>query len=125
MDKSEGNLLAETTVGELWYGDKNRNSDPAKLYKIPGEQHVYVDNYEVGDDSIFKLTEDGLLQDGLYRNRYPNGNTELGCILHKRGDRVESIVNKLYKFSPSGGIRYFEQVCSKEDKNKYKEIFII
>ena len=116
MDKSEENLLAEKTVGELFYGDKNRNSPPAKLYKIPAEQHVYVHDTKYNYESIHKLREDGLLQEGLHRYRFPSGNTEIGSRLFRREDRIEDRVNKLYRFSSSGGIRYLELVWGKDDK---------
>ena len=116
MDKSEENFLAEKTVGELFYGDKNRNSPPAKLYKIPGEQHVYVDETNNNHDSIFKLREDGLLQDGLHRYRFPSGNTQIGCRIFWREDRIEDRVNTLCRYSSSGEIRYEEKVWGKEDK---------
>ena len=116
MDKSEENLLAEKTVGELFYGDKNRNSPPAKLYKIPGEQHVYVHNTKYNYEYIHKLREDGLLQEGLHKYRYDNGDTQIGCRIFRRGDIIEDREYRLYRFSSSGEIRYLVQVWCKEDK---------
>ena len=117
MDKSEGNFLFEKTYGELFYGNKNSNSAPAKLYKIPGEQHVYVHNTKYNYEYIHKLREDGLLQEGLHRYRFPSGNTQIGCRLFWRGDRIEDRQNILYRFSTSGEIRYEERVCGKGDKD--------
>ena len=73
MDKSEENFLAEKTVGELYFGDTDSNPDPAKLYKIPGEQYVYVHYTKHNRDSVSKLQDNGLLHEGLNRYRYPDG----------------------------------------------------
>ncbi len=68
-------------------------------------------------ECIFKIQEDGLLQDGIHRYKVPSGDTWIGYRLFWRGDRQENKQFIFYKLNSSGEIRYLEQVWGKNDKD--------
>ena len=65
------------------------------------------------------MNEDGQLQDGICRYKWPHGDTAIGCRFFRRGDRQEENLFMIYNFSsrPSGQIRYLERVLGKEEKS--------
>ena len=117
IEKTESNFYTTSTVGEIMYGDKSRNTTTVNIYRNSQEPFVLVHNLTDDHEYIHKLNDEGQLQEGIYRYKFPWGDTEIGCRLFWRGDRQEDKVFRLYKFSSSGEIRYFEQVWGNEDKS--------
>ncbi len=116
IEKTESNFYKTSTVGEIMVGDMSRNRDIVKVYRKSQEPFVLVHNLTDDHEYIHKLNDEGQLQEGIYRYKFPDGGTEVGCRLFRRGDRQESKVYRLYKFSSSGRIEFDERVAGKEDK---------
>ncbi len=103
------------------YGDKSRCSDTVKLYRISQEPFVLVHDLDDNDEYIYKIQEDGLLQDGICRYKFPDGDTQIGCRLFRRGDRQEDKKFRLLKFGSSGEIRYIEHIFCNPDYKFHPE----
>ena len=99
------------------YGDKRVSKAKVNLYRKSQEPFVLVHNIEENIEYIHKMNEDGLLQDGIHRYKWPDGDTALGCNLFWREDEQDENLFMLYNFSSSGQIRYLERVLVKEEKS--------
>ena len=117
IEKTQSNFYKTSTVGEIKYGDKSRNPATVNLYRKSQDPFVLVHEIENNHEYIHTIQETDLLKEGMYRYKFPDGDTWIGCRLFERGDRQEEKMFRLYKFSSSGEIRYFEQVWGKEDKS--------
>ncbi len=96
------------------FGDKSKEKATVNMYRVKDTKFVHChdsDNHEY----LYKIQEDGLLQDGIYRYKFPDGETIIGCRLFWRGDRQENKEFRLYKSSSDGEIRYQESVSGKEN----------
>ena len=117
IEKTESNFYKTSTVGEIMFGDMSRNTTTVNIYRNSQEPFVLVHNFKHKSEYLYKMNEKEQLKEGMHRIKLSNRDIWIGCRLFWRGDRQEDKVFRLYKFSSSGEIRYFEQVWGNEDKS--------
>ena len=98
-------------MGSIKYGDSNRNTAKTKLYRNPSYPgFVRVENVDNHHEYIFAYDEDrNLLNEGIYRYSWPDGETCLGNRLFARDGREEDTIFQLTRFS-SGDIYYYDRI---------------
>ena len=95
------------------FGDSNRNTAKTKLYRNPSYPG-FVKVESVHDhEYIHAYDEDrNLLNEGIYRYSWSDGQTALGSRLFRRDEREESRIFKLHRFS-NGDIYYYDKLAEK------------
>ena len=81
-----------------------------KAYKDQGSSFILFHDKKKNDEYIHNLQKDGRLEEGIFRYRYANGDTEIGSKYFKfRSGREEFRKYILYKDNESGNIQYRDQ----------------
>ena len=98
-------------MGSIMFGDSNKNTDKTKLYRNPSYPgFVRVEDVDDHHEYIHAYDEDrNLLNEGIFRYSWPDGQTALGNRLFRRDGREESRIFKLHRFS-NGNIYYYDRI---------------
>ena len=87
-------------------------SNKIKAYKDPGSSFILCYDKD-NDEYIHKLQKNGRLEQGIFRLRYANGDTEIGSMYFwDRSGREEQRKYILYKDNESGNIEYRDQTVN-------------
>ena len=86
-----------------------------KVYKDQGSAFIRCHNIKSNIERIHFLQEDETISDGIYRERYADGNTAIGSKYFRRSGREEGRLYRLFRFNKSGDIRYNDQILGKDD----------
>ena len=95
-----------------------------KVYKNPASSFIRCHEIESNYESIFRLQEDETIQDGIFRDRWDDGNTSIGSKYFCRSGRQETREYRLYRVNESGDIDYYDRIFGKGDSDwRYLAIY--
>ena len=117
IPKTPDTFWKETTYNKLVYGsDGDDSSDggyKVNIYKDQGSAFIrcYDDD---NDEYIHILQHDGTIADGIFRERWADGDTAIGSKYFRRAGREEQREYQLYRFN-DGNIYYDDKIYGKDD----------
>ena len=113
IHKTQETFWKETTYDKLVYGSDG--GPKVKVYKDQGSAFIKCDYIESNHEIIHILQEDETISDGIYRDRFSNGDTAIGSRYFRRSGREEGRLYRLYRHNKSGNIDYDDQILGKDD----------
>ena len=78
-----------------------------KVYKDQGSDFIRCHEIEYNHEFIHILQHDGTISDGIFRERFHDGDTAIGSQYFRRSGREEEREYRLYRFNKSGDIYYY------------------
>ena len=98
----------KTTNHEKLVTGKQHGKIEVKLYQQEGSSFARIQYENQEAEYIFKMRADGCYEDGIYRERTINGDTEIGSDYNARWGKGVNRVYVLRKIAESGIILYRE-----------------
>ena len=115
IPKTPDTFWKETTGNKLI--DGSDGGAKVKVYKDQGSAFIRCHEIEPNNEYIHILQQDGLISDGIYRERHLGGNTAIGSHSQyfRRSGREEGRWCRLYRLNRSGKIEYQENIFGRDD----------
>ena len=113
IPKTPTNYKKTTTQEKLITG-KSSGGIKVKLFQQEGSSFARIQYDHNKAEYIYKMRADGCYEDGLYRERTVNGDTEIGSDYYNRWGRKVKKVYFLKRFAGSGTILYREETKDTE-----------
>ena len=86
------------------------------VYKEEGSSFIRCHEIKSNVEYIYNL-QDGTIQDGIFRDRWDDGDTAIGSKYFRRSGRDEGRVYCLFRFNNTGDIEYYDQIWGIDDRN--------
>ena len=86
-----------------------------KVYKDQSSSFIRWHQIKSNKEYIHILQHDGTISDGIYRERFANGETAIGSQYFLRSGREEDRVYQLYRYKDNGDIYYYDQFAGEDD----------
>ena len=80
-----------------------------KVYKHPGSSFILCQSKYNNYECIYKIREDGLLADGIYKFKGYEGDTQIGSKYFCRSGRKEEREYSLGRNNESGNIHHYRE----------------
>ena len=120
IPKTPTNYKKTTTHGKLITGTSS-GGIKVKLFQQEGSSFARIQYDHNKAEYIYKMRVDGCYEDGIYRERTVNGDTEIGSDYYDRWGRKERRTYILKRFNKSGIILYRDDLENTDGENKVIE----
>ena len=108
IPKTQDTFWKDTTLENLI--DGSDGGTKVKVYKQPGSSFILCQTDDNTYEYIQSGLEDGKFANGVYRERFANGDTEIGSRYFLRSGRKVDRVYRLLRYNYDGEIRYTDKV---------------
>ena len=105
--------MKETTLNRLI--DGSDGGYKVKVYKDQDSAFIRCHDIVFDNEYIHILQNDGIISDGIYRERWADGDTVIGTRYFRRSGREEERQYHLYRWNKSGNIVYHDKIYGKDD----------
>jgi len=112
IPKTPDRFWKETTYNKIYGSDGGAK---VKVYKGQGSAFIRCHFIEFNIERIHILQNDETISDGIYKDRYANGDTAIGSKNFRRTRREEGRQYELYRFKKNGNIYYYDRIKFKND----------
>ena len=97
--------------------DGSDGGDTVKVYKDHGSAFIRCHYIESNAEAIHILQHEGIISDGIFRERCADGDTVIGSQYFRSAGREEDRLYRLFRFNDDGEIRYYDQIWGKDDSD--------
>ena len=99
--------------------DGSDGGDKIKVYKDRGSAFIrchYIES-NIEHEKIHILQQDETISEGIFRDRYADGDTAIGSRYFRRSGREKDRWYRLYRDNRSGNIQYEDIIWGKHHRN--------